>query len=275
MPLLTDLENHLRPFTPEGIAVAFSGGVDSALLLAVLARMRQQSDFPLQAWYACSDFQPESEKQQAAAMAAQLGVKLTILPFDPLALPSVQNNPPDRCYHCKYALFAALHHAAQAAGLPHLMDGSHYDDESAYRPGRRALREWGVHSPLAVLGIGKTTIRQWSAELGLSCAGKPAAPCLATRFPYGTRLEPALLRRVEAGENAIRQCLPDLSDFRLRCHGDLARIEAAPDALPLLLARRNELTGLLKSLGFAFVTLDLEGFRSGCFDPAENPVATR
>lgn len=275
MPLLTDLEHHLRPFTPEGIAVAFSGGVDSTLLLAVLARMRQQSDFPLHAWYACSVFQPEPEKQQAAALAGQLGVGLTVLPFDPLALPEVQNNPPDRCYHCKYALFAALHRASQAAGLTHLMDGSHYDDESAYRPGRRALREWGVHSPLAALGIGKTAIRQLATDLGLSCSGKPAAPCLATRFPYGTRLEPALLRRVEAGENAIRQYFPDLPDFRLRCHGDLARIEVAPDALPLLFARRHELTGLLKPLGFAFVTLDLEGFRSGCFDPAENSAAAR
>ena len=266
MDRIENLKQWLRPYAAEGIALAFSGGVDSSLLLAVLTAMRREAEFPLLAVSMHSCFQPESEAAEVRRRTAELGVELALLTFDPLALPAVQDNPPDRCYHCKRHIFSQFRATANAHGLAHLVDGTHAGDMTVYRPGRRALAELGVLSPLAALGIAKPEIRAMAQSLGLDCAGKPAAPCLATRFDYGTKLTPEKIALVAQGEELLRQYVPAAADLRLRVHGDLGRIEVPPDAMPELLAHRNEIAAKLRGLGLRFVTLDMEGFRSGSFD---------
>jgi len=266
MKELGTLRDFLRAYAADGIALAYSGGVDSSLLLAVLAGMRREEAFPLLAVSMHSCFQPEAEAEAVRAGAAALGAELELLTFDPLALPEVRFNPPDRCYHCKKHIFTRFREAADARGLRHLLDGSHAGDARVYRPGRRALAELGVVSPLAALGFDKPVIRAMARELGLECASKPAAPCLATRFDYGEELTPEKIAVAARGEALLRQYLPKEADLRLRVHGSLGRIEVRPEHFPALLARREEIIAELQALGLRFVTLDMAGFRSGSFD---------
>ena len=266
MDRIETLKQWLRPYAADGIALAYSGGVDSSLLLAVLCAMRREKPFPLLAVSMRSCFQPEAEAEAVRAGAAALGAELELFSFDPLSLPAVKNNPPDRCYHCKYAIFSRFREAAATHGLAHLVDGTHAGDLNVYRPGRRALAELGVVSPLAQLGFDKPAIRAMARALGLACAGKPAAPCLATRFDYGTELTPAKIELAARGEELLRQYFPATADLRLRIHGDLGRIEIPPEMLETALKHREEIAEKLKALGLRFVTLDLEGFRSGSFD---------
>ncbi|MCQ2367262.1 MAG: TIGR00268 family protein, partial [Akkermansia sp.] len=153
-----------------------------------------------------------------------------------------------------------------AHALRTVVEGSHADDEKAYRPGRRAIHELLVRSPLAELGFTKADVRAVSAALHLPTTDAPAKPCLATRFDYGTELTDALLRRVQEGEDFLHTALPCAADVRLRVHGDLARIEIPPAQFPAAVERADSITAELKKLGFRFVTLDLQGFCSGSFD---------
>ena len=266
MTRIDELRQFLRTRTEHGIALAFSGGTDSSFLLAVLKELHDGSAFPLAAFYMQTVFQTESELEYARAAAAEAGVGLDVFHCDPLSLPELRFNPPDRCYICKRHLFGQFLEAARARGIGTLIDGTNADDLKVYRPGRKALRELGVVSPLAELGFTKAEIRRLAAGRGLACARKPSLPCLATRFEYGTELTPELLDRTGRGEELIRELLPPETDVRLRVHGTLARIEVPPDALPRVLNCRDKINAGLRQLGFKFLTLDLEGFRSGCYD---------
>ena len=261
-----ELKQFLRSRADQGIALAFSGGVDSSFLLALLKELHDESPFPVAAFFMMTAFQQRSELEQARKTAGENGFGLAVFHCDPLTLPEIRFNPPDRCYHCKRHLFGQFLDAAHTRGLETLIDGTNADDLQVYRPGRKALRELGVISPLAELGFSKAEIRRLAAERGLACAKRPSMPCLATRFEYGTELTPELLDRTGKGEEFIRELLPHETDIRLRVHGSLARIEVSPAALPLILDRRAEINAALKQLGFNFLTLDLEGFRSGCYD---------
>lgn len=253
------LLDHLRTLAPGGIALAYSGGVDSSLLLAILQRLKQEHDFPLLALTMRSPFAPWG--------ADAHGTEQLLFDFDPFAVPVLRDNPKDRCYHCKHALFSRLVEIIRERGIATLIDGTNADDLGVYRPGIRALEELGVRSPLAELGIGKKEIRAWSAELGLPTANLPSAPCLATRFPYGTHLTVEALHRVAEGERLLRAILPATVPLRLRCHEHtLARIEIPPEHFPTLLAARDTLLPQLRTLGFTQITLDLQGFRSGSMD---------
>ena len=263
---LKALEEFLRPLCPGGIALAFSGGVDSTLLLAVLSRIRREKPFPLLALTACSDLLGEGEAPAAAALAARYCVPHEILRCKVLEIPEVRNNDPLRCYFCKKALFSAIFRRAGEMGLNNVLEGSHADDLKSYRPGRKALRELGAVSPLLQAGLTKEDIRALARELVLPVAEKPAAPCLATRFDYGTLLTPEKLKQAGAGESVLREFLPANAPFRLRVHGDLARIEAEPRSFGVLLDARELIVKKLTGLGFRRVTLDLAGFRSGSFD---------
>ena len=268
------LNEFLRARTDGGIALAFSGGVDSLLLLEVLRRLRLERRFPLAAMTIHSPFHRDEETAAAAEAAAQAGIEWLRIDCDILADPAVRENPPDRCYRCKRRIFSAILAAAAERGLGTVLDGTNSDDLKVWRPGVRALRELGILSPLAELGISKPEVRSLAAGLGLKAADKPPAPCLATRFVYGTTLTGEALRRVAAGETLIRKVLPEARDLRLRIHGDLARIELAPELLGLATERRETIVSGLKELGFVYVTLDLEGFRSGSMDRAGMNIAT-
>ena len=264
--LLQRLRDAIRPMLDGGIALAYSGGVDSTLLLAVCADLARESGAKLVALTAHTPMHSEAEIAHARELAHSFGVPIEEFPINPLELEAVRCNQPDRCYHCKRALFQRFTDYADAHSLRTVVEGSHADDEKAYRPGRRAIQELLVRSPLAELGFTKADVRAVSAALHLPTADAPAKPCLATRFDYGTELTDALLRRVQEGEDFLHAALPCAADVRLRVHGDLARIELPPAQFPAAMERADTITAELKKLGFRFVTLDLQGFRSGSFD---------
>lgn len=271
--MLERLRQYLQKLAPEGIALAYSGGVDSTLLLAVLAEMAKEKPFPLAVLTAATPLQDKAEIKAAADIAAGFGVERKLFSFDPFLLPEVAGNLPDRCYHCKRKIFSLFAEYAAKHGLQHLVDGTNADDLRVYRPGRKALRELGVVSPLSELEIAKADVRRLSAALGLPTANKPAVPCLATRFDYNTRITAAMVEQVAEGERVLRRLFPEVRNLRLRVRGNLARIEADKEILPLFVACADAAVDALKTLGFDFVTLDLEGFRSGSQDvrlpPAE------
>lgn len=260
--LLQELLAWLNALPAGGVGIAFSGGVDSTLLLAAAARSGRK----VTALTAHTALHSTAEIDRARRLAESLGVPLQVFPLNPLELPQVRCNATDRCYWCKRAIFLSVKTYAAAHGITTLADGSNADDAHTYRPGRRALAELGVRSPLAELGFSKADIRRLSAALQLPTASAPAVPCLATRFDYGTPLTEEALRRVHAGEEVLHRLLPDAADVRLRVHGDLARIEVAPAQFPAVASVSAPLTAALKELGYHYITLDLEGFRSGSFD---------
>lgn len=254
---LENLRERLREISAGGIALAYSGGTDSALLLAVLSRMRREQLFPLLALTMRSVVSPWN------ADGVPEDVPHETIDADPLAVPALRENSADRCYVCKKTFFSKFAEIARSRGLKTLADGTNADDLGEHRPGLRAARELGVVSPLADAGFSKAEIRAAAALLNLPCAQKPSSPCLATRFPTGTLLTQAALKSVADGEDFLRKFLPETAPLRLRVHGNDARIETAPDAFPRLLARREQICARLRELGFRRVSLDLSGFRSG------------
>lgn len=266
MHRMEQLAELLRPYTGGGITLAFSGGTDSSFLLFALKKLREEQPFALKAVMMQTIFQPQDEPAEAKEIAAELGLDLEILHCDPLSLPELRTNPPDRCYWCKRHIFGEILKYSGAHGIRTLMDGTQADDRHSYRPGRKALRELGVVSPLAELGFTKAEIRSLAGEYGLRFAAKPAMPCLATRFEYGTELTPELLGRTARGESMIRHLLPENTAVRLRVQRGIARIEVPPEAMATVLENRKRIVAELRKLKFEFITLDLEGFRSGCYD---------
>ena len=261
---LNELRRMLEDLSADGVCEAFSGGVDSALLLTVLSELRARKDFPLLAVVFATAFHTAEETASALKLAEELGVPAERVDRDVLADPVLRANPKDRCYHCKRRLFSEMKRIAGEHGIRNLVDGTNADDTKVYRPGRRALEELGILSPLALCGFTKDEIRAAARELLIPVADKPSTPCLATRFPYDTLLTDEALRRVERGESVLREF--GLNVVRLRVHGDVARIETDPEGFELVTARRFEIAFALRGEGFPYVTLDLEGFRSGSMD---------
>lgn len=251
----------LRGNAPGGLAVALSGGVDSGLLAYAA---RQAGVSPLAAYTFRSELTPDEDIDGAAGLARLLGLDWQCLPVSVLSLPEVAANGRDRCYHCKRALFSLLRDEAARRGIARVADGSNADDMHVYRPGNRAAAELAVWQPLARAGLSKADIRSLAQRFGLPNHDRPASPCLASRFPYDTRLDAAALSRVSAGESFLRGL--GFRELRLRAHGAIARIETPVHDLPRLLAQREPIAAHLRGLGFAYVTLDLDGLIPGRFD---------
>jgi uncharacterized protein len=241
-------------------AVLFSGGVDSTLLLALAQRAW---DRPPLAISFLSPLMTAEEKAGIRSLAQLLGPPLKIFQSRETRLPVFRRNPPDRCYHCKKNRFQQARTFLKKKGIPTLLDGTNADDLKDYRPGLKANREFGVISPLADLGWTKAEIRKTARRLNLPNWDRPSAACLASRIPYGEPVTPALLKRIAAGEEALKKL--GLGEYRLRSHGTLARIEVREEELERILKRKNRraLIPVLKSLGYRYLTLDLEGLRSG------------
>ncbi|MCL6635133.1 MAG: ATP-dependent sacrificial sulfur transferase LarE [Peptococcaceae bacterium] len=240
------------------VLVAFSGGVDSTLLLKVA---RDVLGDRVLAVTASSEIYPPGEAEEAGDLARQIGVEHLVVETAGLKSPAFAGNPPDRCYHCKKEIYAGLLELARERGIRCLADGVNADDAGDYRPGIRAAAEMGVRSPLKEAELTKKDIHALSRELGLPTAGKPANPCLASRFPYGTEITGEALKMVAAAEDFIRRM--GVPQLRVRHHGNLARIEVPSGYLGFVTERAADVVKALKELGYTYVALDLQGFRSG------------
>ena len=236
------------------VAVALSGGVDSAYLLHAAARWARQ----VRAYCIASPFQPRFEIETAAQLAESAGVALSLIELDVLSVPDAAANGPERCYHCKKALFTALTEAARADGFPLVVDGTNASDAEDDRPGMRALRELGVRSPLRECGLSKNRIRQLAREAGIAVWDRPSYACLATRVATGQPITKELLRRIEQAENALFAM--GFSDFRLRVRGNAALLQLPVEQHPAARQRWQELEHLLST--FDNVTLDSQPRRS-------------
>ena len=258
----------LKEYRGMDLAVAFSGGVDSSLLLKLACEGAGTSGRKVWAVTVKSELQPEQDMRLAAEEAKGSEAEHVVLKICVLENDGIRNNSKDRCYLCKRLMFAHIRAFAEKKGTSVVLEGTNADDLHVFRPGIRALRELGIRSPFAEAGFGKEDVRKLAAEYGLSAAERPSAPCLATRFPYGAELTQESLHMAEQGEAFLHD--QGFQTVRLRVHGRLARVEVPAGELTRLLDCRREVTEYLHELGYRRVTADLEGFRSGSMDEAEN-----
>jgi len=248
------------------IVVAFSGGVDSTFLLG-MARDTLGAENVL-AVTALSPLYPERELSVAKKMAAEMGVKHILIESNELEIEGFSKNPIDRCYLCKRELFDELITVARQENLSSVIEGSTLDDEKDYRPGKRAIRELGIRSPLVEASLSKADVREVSKSLGLPTWDKPSFACLASRFPYGEEITEEGLKRVNEAEDFLIGL--GFKQVRVRHYNDLARIEIYKEEIGKILdeAVREKVVAHLKKIGYQYVTLDLQGFRSGSMNEA-------
>ena len=242
------------------LAVAFSGGVDSTYLLYKAHEVLGENCIAVTVR---SQVITKEEFDWTADFCKQIGVKHEFIGFDVFSVNEFADNPPDRCYYCKRKIFGAVLETAAKYGITEVADGSNLDDDGDYRPGMRAIAELGIVSPLKEAGLSKSDIRMLSKEAGLATWDHPSAACLASRFTYGEKITVSGLERVAAAEKFIKDL--GFEGIRVRVHGDLARIEAAPSDIELMTydRARKEISAELRRLGFKYVTIDMDGYRTG------------
>jgi uncharacterized protein len=259
---LTELEQILAPYG--SALVAFSGGVDSSLALAVAARALPK-DRVLAVTSNNETYLP-SELDLARTFARSLGVEHLVVNTRELEDPNYASNPTNRCYFCKSTLYSDLVGLAGEKGYACVVDGANKDDEGDYRPGRKAARELGVVSVLSEAGMSKAEVRELAKYLELPTWDKPALACLSSRFPYGQEITPQKLSQVARAEEFLRR--EGFSQVRVRHHGEIARLEVGPDELERAFALRGKISAELLDAGFLYVTLDLAGYTPGSLNKA-------
>lgn len=238
--------------------IAFSGGVDSTFLARIAKDVFADK---LLLITATSSTYPFYELDEAKSLAEMLSIKHRIIVSEEIDIPGYADNPPDRCYYCKSELFGKIKYIADKEGFEAVFDGSNADDLKDFRPGMKAKQEKGVISPLAESGFTKNDIRRCSAELNLPTATKQAYACLASRFPYGEKITKPKLDRLAVAEFAVRNL--GFTQFRIRSHENLARFEFIPSEMDKAWNLKDKLTEICHNSGFAFVTIDLKGYRTG------------
>jgi uncharacterized protein len=255
------------------VVVAYSGGVDSTYLLA--ASLDALGPERVLAVTADSPTYPSSERAEALELAGDLGARVRPIYTAELDDPRFASNPPERCYYCKTHLFQDLAEIAQAEAMDYVVYGATQDDLGDHRPGMRAAAELGARAPLLEAGLSKDEVRALSREMQLPTWDKPAMACLASRFPYRSQISADALERVERAEDFMRQEI-GLRQVRVRHHANIARLEVEPSDFSLLFheGNRQRIAARLKELGYVYVTVDLEGFRSGSMNEVLTPSAT-
>ncbi len=241
------------------VIVAFSGGVDSTFLLAMSAGVLGRDN--VLAVTGVSPSLAGREQLACRTLAGQIGVELVEIETCEMENPDYASNPSERCFHCKSDLFTRLKQVAADRGIPAVLCGANVDDTGDFRPGLQAGEQLGVVNPLMDASLTKRDIRRASRAMGLETWNKPAKACLASRIPYGQAITPEKLRRIELAEDILHEM--GFSQYRCRDHDGVARIEVPPDEIPLAVANRDSLVREFQAIGYAYVTVDLQGFRSG------------
>lgn len=264
------LQDYFAEITRKDCAVAFSGGVDSSLILAMAAEAAAKNDTRILAVTFDTVLHPSADAEIAEKVARELQVEHKVLSVSELDNPEILHNPENRCYLCKKELFKRFKDYALKQGITVLLEGTNADDHKVYRPGIRAVQELGITSPLAQCKVTKEMVRKLAAEYRITVAERPSAPCMATRLPYGTEINLKLLERIDRGERIVRAM--GFHNVRLRVHGTVVRLEVDRKDLVLAAEKSEEILQELKKLGFHYITLDLEGFRSGSMDEQLMPA---
>ena len=259
-----DLRHRIAQYTKKDVAVAFSGGVDSSLLLKFACREAEQNGTKVYAVIVHTKLHPLGELEEATEAAASMGAEPKTIFLDELKDADIEENPIDRCYRCKKCLFSEIKKLAEDLHVPVILEGTNEDDLHVYRPGIRAIQELGIQSPLADAELSKMEIRELARKYGVTAANKPSLPCLATRFPYGTRLTYEKMKKADQGEAFLRKL--GFYNVRPRVYDDLVRLEVDAKDMDRVIENRAQIIDRLKSLGYTYITLDLEGFRSGSMD---------
>lgn len=259
MDKLSDLKAFIGRY--DAATIAFSGGVDSSFLAKVAGEVLKDKVLLVTA---NSSTYPFYELEAAKKLAGQMGLSHKIIVSEETEIPGFSNNPPDRCYYCKSELFEKILSIAAKENPGVVFDGSNADDLNDYRPGMKALKEKGIVSPLEKAGMTKDDIRYYSRQYGLETADKPAYACLASRFPYGEQITSEKLDRVSKAELSIRNF--GFTQFRVRSHDNLVRLEFIPEEMEQAWTKRKELNRICRNAGFSYIAIDVSGYRVGAMN---------